>query len=139
MRGPKGILVFVVDENEKRTRGLFGHVCDHDSCVILFLPHTQCYSTIVAQSITCRKIQIYILCLELILNDPLRLFILSKTYRGHLLISSWFGFMFVSQLHLCTHTIMFLHGKKDAWIKIDFDPLTEDLLETQSGLPFVFS
>ena len=107
MRGPKGILVFVVDENEKRTRGLFGHVCDHDSCLILFLPHTQCYSTIVAQSITCRKIQIYILRLELILNDPLPLFILSKTYQGHLLITehtscskrnSFFLFVFVQKL-----------------------------------------
>ena len=98
MRGPKGILVFVVDENEKRTRGLFGHVCDHDSCVILFLPHTQCYSTIVAQSITCRKIQIYILYLELILNDPLRLFILSKTYQGHLLITEHVHLLFNEQL-----------------------------------------
>ena len=76
-------------------------------CNFMFLPHTQCYSTIVAQSITCRKIQIYILCLELILNNPLRLFILSKTYQGHLLITEhtscsksnlFFLFVFVQKL-----------------------------------------
>ena len=31
VRGPKGILVFVVDENEKRAQGLFGDAWDHDS------------------------------------------------------------------------------------------------------------
>ena len=48
-----------------------------------------------------------ILCLELILNDPLRRFILSKTYQGHLLITEhtscsksnlFFLFVFVQKL-----------------------------------------
>ena len=32
----------------------------------------------------------------------------------------------------------FLHGNKDASIKIDFDPLTEDWLETRSCVAFLF-
>ena len=56
--GPKNNLVFVVDENEKRAQGMFDHAYEHNSCVLLFLPHTQDYSTTMAQSIiiTCRKI-----------------------------------------------------------------------------------
>lgn len=40
---------------------------------------------------------------------------------------------------ICAHIqSCFLHGNKDASIKIDFDPLTEDWLETQSCVAFLF-
>ena len=32
----------------------------------------------------------------------------------------------------------FLHGNKDAWIKIDFDAMTYDWLEIQSCVAFLF-
>ena len=79
----------------------------------MFLPHTQYYSTTVAQSITCRKIQcredryLFILCLELILNDPLRhLFVKdlprpSTNNETHLLLKEQFIFYFCWVERVC--------------------------------------
>ena len=50
----------VVDENEKRTRGLFWwRMWTWLLCNFMFLLRTQYYSTSVVQSITCRKIQCF--------------------------------------------------------------------------------
>ena len=50
--GVKKNLVFAIDENEKRARGLFGHARDHESYVILcFFCTAQYYSFTVAHKV----------------------------------------------------------------------------------------